>query len=792
MQTIVRASYLLCLLVLFCSNLNGQVVIGNIYGTVIDKQSQTTLPGVNVLVYSKNKLYGTTTDVNGLFKLENIPVGRFSVELSLIGYEKSLLQNISLTSGKDLFLNIELLEKVEEINEIVIKARTKDKVINEFAMTSARTFTVEESNNYAGSWGDPARMVSNFAGVVTAGDQRNDIIIRGNSPTGLLWRLDGIAIPNPNHFGSFGTTGGPICMLNNNQLANSDFFTGAFPSEFGNALSGVFDLKMRKGNSQKHEFLGGTGFNGFELGAEGPISKSNGSSYMVNFRYTMMDLMAAMGMFDVGGIPKYADLSFKVFVPTKKLGTFSLIGVGGKSRISLEDEKGSISESGSGWTSEMLPGTKVLNGSTMGVIGITNNYFISDNSRVESWVSASYTKSFNQVDSIGEPDYFNFYNENHSETTYSFSTKYTLKGGAKNTLKMGFSADYTDFNFFDETYIHALNRFASNTDTRGDAILYQAFFQLKNRLTDALTVNWGLHTQLFGLNNSKMVEPRLGLSYSINSKQHVSLGYGLHGQIQPRLIYFTQTLTDSANSVYELTNHELGYSKSHHFVAGYDVSISENMRFKMEAYYQNLFDIPVEKRASIFSMVNYGANFHNENEDSLINSGSGRNFGIELTFEKYLSKNFYFLLTTSLYDSKYRGSDQVWRNTAFNGNYTVNFLTGYELPIKNDVLAINIKMVWAGGKRYIPIDLESSKVQGEAVYNYDNAFSGKYNDYFRTDFRISFRQNLKRISQEWSFDVQNLTNHRNIFTQRYEASSKQLVNVLQMKFFPIGSWKIYF
>jgi hypothetical protein len=792
MKTIVRASYLLCLLVLFCSNLNGQVVVGKIYGTVIDKQSQTTLPGVNILVYSKDKRYGTTSDANGLFKLENIPVGRFWVEFSLIGYEKLLLQNVSLTSAKDLFLNIELLEKVEEIDEIVIKARTKDKAINEFAMTSARLFTVEESNNYAGSWGDPARMVSNFAGVVTAGDQRNDIIIRGNSPTGLLWRLDGIAIPNPNHFGSFGTTGGPICMLNNNQLANSDFFTGAFPSEFGNALSGVFDLKMRKGNSQKHEFLVGTGFNGFELGAEGPILRSKGSSYMVNFRYTMMDLMAAMGMFDVGGIPKYADLSFKVFVPTKKLGTFSLIGVGGKSRISLEDEEGSISESGSGWTSEMLPGTKVKSGSEMGVIGITNNYFISERSRIESSVSASYTNSFNQVDSLGEIDYFNFYNENYSETTCSFSTKYTLKGGAKNTLQVGFSANYYDFNFLSETYFHILNRFIPHTDTRGDVILYQAFFQQKNRLTNALTVNWGLHGQLFGLNNTKMIEPRLGLNYSISSKQSVSLGYGLHGQIQPRLVYFTQTLNDLENSVYELTNRELDFSKNHHFVAGYDMSISKNMRFKMEAYYQCLYDIPVEKRVSTFSMVNYGANFHNENEDSLTNSGSGKNVGIELTLEKYLSKNFYFLLTTSLYDSKYRGSDQVWRNTAFNGNYTVNFLTGYELPIKNDVLAINIKMVWAGGKRYIPIDLESSFEKGEAVYDYDNAYSLKYNDYFRTDFRISFRQNLKRISQEWSFDVQNLTNHLNIFTQRYDANSKQLVNVLQMKFFPIGSWKIYF
>jgi hypothetical protein len=289
-----------------------------------------------------------------------------------------------------------------------------------------------------------------------------------------------------------------------------------------------------------------------------------------------------------------------------------------------------------------------------------------------------------------------------------------------------------------------------------------------------------------------MVEPRFGMSYSINSKQSINVGYGLHGQIQPRLIYFTQTLIDSSNPSYSLTNKELGFSKSHHFIAGYDWSITKNLRLKMEAYYQYLFDIPVEEKPSTFSMLNYGASFHNENTDSLINNGLGENMGLEFTLEKYLNKNFYFLLTASLYDSKYRGSDLIWRNSAFNGNYTVNCLAGYELPIKNDVLSINIKTVWAGGKRYIPIDIESSIATGEAVYDYSRAYSNKYKDYFRTDLRIAYRKNSKRISQEWSFDVQNLTNHRNIFTQRYDSGSKRLVDVLQMGFFPIGSWKIYF
>ncbi|MFA9392395.1 MAG: carboxypeptidase-like regulatory domain-containing protein [Prolixibacteraceae bacterium] len=792
MKTIVRACCMLCLLVLSCPIVNGQTLSGKVYGTVVDKQSQTTLPGVNVVAIAQDKTYGTSTDANGRFHIENIPLGRFTIEFSLIGYEKTALQNVSLSSVKDIFLNIELIEKVENIEEVVVKARTKDQIRNEFATISTRTFSVEESNKYAGSWGDPARMVSNFAGVITAGDQRNDIIIRGNSPIGLLWMLDGIAIPNPNHFGTFGTTGGPICMLNTNQLANSDFFTGAFPAEYGNSLSGVFDLKLRNGNNQKPEFLGGCGFNGFELGAEGPISKSKGSSYMLNFRYTLMDVMAAMGMFNVGGIPKYADLSFKIFLPTKNLGTFSVIGVGGVSHIELRDEGESMNDSSSGWTSEMLPGTNVSNGAKMGVIGLSNKYFFSEKARLESSLSASYSSSFTNVDSISAPNNFNFYNDSYSEINTSFSTKYTLKVSSKKTFQIGGMAQLMDFNFLDETYIKSMNQFVQVTNSDGKAMLYQAYFQMKNRFEEALTINWGLHGQLFELNNSISIEPRLGLNYALNGKQRISMAYGLHGQIQPMLAYFAQTLVDSASLNYLLTNKDLGFSKSHHLVAGYDLSITKNLRLKIEAYSQFLYDIPVEEKASTFSMVNYGANFHNESTDSLINNGKGKNMGLEFTLEKYLNKNFYILLTTSLYDSKYRANDQIWRNTAFNGNYTLNVLAGYELPIKNDVLSINIKTVWAGGKRFIPIDLESSIAVGQTVYDFANAYSSRYDRYFRTDFRLSFRQNQKHISQEWSFDVQNLTNHKNIFTQRYDVGSKQLVNVLQMGFFPIGSWKIYF
>jgi len=770
-----------------CISSPAQKITGTVYGEVLDLQSQIPLPGANVLIHSKDTVLGAITDNSGHFRLEGIPVGRFDIQVSFIGYNSVIHSNIQLNSTKQIYMKIELQEDIEKIDEVVVRAYGKDRPLNEFATLSARSFTIEETNKYAGSWGDPARMVSGYAGVASAGDQRNDIIIRGNAPIGLLWRLDGMVIPNPNHFGAFGTTGGPISILNNNQLTNSDFFTGAFPAEYGNALSGAFDLKMRKGNTEDYEFMGQMGFNGFELGAEGPISKKRGSSFMVNYRYTMMDLMHALGMFDVGGIPLFTDLSFKVHLPTEKMGTFSVIGLGGISEVRLREDKGS------GWTADMPAGTQVYYGSSLGVFGINHKLFLSERTRIESSLSVSHSNSFNDCDTVTREDiYTNFYYENYGESRYTFSTKIAMKINPKHTFQTGGSVDFHLFDFYDEVLISSLDEIINLTDMNDQTVLYQVFAQMKSLITDALHFNYGLHGQLLGLNGSGIIEPRLGVVYALNPKHSFRLGYGLHGQMQPMLVYFTQTLTDTPGDTYILTNESLGFTISHHFIAAYDFRITRNLRLKMEAYLQSIKDVAVESSPSFYSLTNYGADFYNEKTDSLVNEGLGENKGVELTLEKFLSKNFYFLLTGSLYESRYRASDDQWRSSAFNGNYIVNGLAGYEIPLKNNVLAFNAKVVWAGGKRYIPIDLDESIRKGETVYSYEEAYTNRYPDFFRVDTRISFRQNLKKISQEWSFDVQNLTDHKNIFLQKYDSASEEIIDVLQMGLFMIGSWKIYF
>ena len=319
-----KSRLIIILLILFSVSVSGQThFTQTVRGKIIDIESQSPIPGVMVMIADSEPQIVSVSNEAGIFRLENVPVGRITVRAMLIGYDFAEFRDIELKSGKEMVLTIEMTEKVEDIDEVVVTANRKDKPINEMASVSARSFTVEETERYAGTWLDPARMAANYAGVMAVGDQRNDIIIRGNSPLGLLWKLEGVSIPNPNHFGTLGTTGGPISILNNNLLDNSDFFTGAFPAEYGNALSGVFDLKLRKGNNENYEFTAQAGMNGLEFGAEGPFSKKSKGSYLFNYRYSTLAIFDYLDIhFGVSGVPEFQDLSYKVNLPTEKAELF--------------------------------------------------------------------------------------------------------------------------------------------------------------------------------------------------------------------------------------------------------------------------------------------------------------------------------------------------------------------------------------------------------------------------------------------------------------------------------------
>ncbi len=779
----------------FASNWSGaQEFTQTIRGTIIDKESKQVLMGATIQTINEAKPMGITSDENGNFRLTHVPVGRKSIKVSYIGYEDRILNDLIVNSAKEVVVNIEMQEKVVSHKEVVISAKfSKASANNDLVLVSGRSFTIDQTQRYAGGFGDPSRMAASFAGVAGGGnDMRNDIIIRGNSPTGLLWRFEGADIPNPNHFGNQGANGGPVSILNNNLLANSDFLTGAFPSEYGNANSGVFDLKMRSGNNEKREFIGQIGFGGVELLTEGPINRKKGSSYLVSYRYSTLSVFEAMGIkFGNSGVPFYQDLSFKFNFPNTKLGGFSLFGMGGNSSTQLLDSKKTGKEK-----EELFFYQDVYFNSNMGVVGAMHLAQIDKKSYIKSVLSLSGEGNRVKIDTLDKANnVFYFMNRNTTYSKISLHTFYNRKMNAQNSIKFGVIVNRLNGNMSDSFYLSQISNWFKRLDFNENAFQTQSYFNYNYRYTERLTFNLGLHYDYLHINNTGSLDPRASVRWQISPKQGISFGYGKHGQIQPLITYFTRTLIDTPNNKYVQLNKNLEMSQAQHFVLGYDLMVSEHTRLKVETYYQYLYNLPVTTYSSSFSTVNFGADFGPVYIDSLVNKGQGKNYGLELTLERFFNEGFYYLLTGSLYQSTYQASDKVWRNTAFNGNFVLNGLAGKEWKMgksKNNTLALNLKVTYAGGRRYIPIDELKSKAQGQAVYDLINVYEKRQQDYFRADLKISYRKNSKRYSQEIALDIQNLFNTQNYLSSYYNPQTGQIQKAYQIGLFPVPFYKIYF
>jgi hypothetical protein len=756
-----------------------QKYVQTIRGTVFEKNTGESLPGANIVVQTGEKQEGAVSDEKGRFVVENVLVGRCHIRVSMIGFTSYVSNNILVYSGKETVLEVALEENVQELEEIVVTPKAdKEQPLNRFAVVSTRMLGSEEANRYAGSWGDPARMVANLAGVAAANDSRNDIIIRGNSPTGLLWRLDGFDIPNPNHFGAMGGTGGPIGMLNNNQLANSDFYSGAFPAEFGNAISGVFDMQLRNGNNRKHEFLVSLGFNGVELGAEGPLSKKTGASYMINGRYSFLEILDAMG-FQIAGaggaVPKYQDVCAKINVPLRK-GNLSLITLLGTNRIHMQPDMSDES------TAEWVPGDQGADVTTRNrqlFTGINCTHRFNTSTRLENRLSYQYFGQNLKQFMISYPDRDRV-DDMAGKTTegqLSYNASLHHRAGSKSSFQAGAGANL---------YITGLkNIYRGKTlhDYDGQSVLLKANAQWQYRFSDAISLTPGVYGQLYTLNGDGSVEPRIGFKWELSPSSSLSWGGGLFSQLQPRQVYFYEE-----NGVVQ--NKHLEMSKSAQIVWGYNQKLGKGMHLKTELYYQHLYHIPVIPDMPEESILNFGDDFYNNWDYVFVNEGTGRNYGIEMTLEKFFDRHYYFLLTASLYDSRYRGYDRIERNSKFAGNYAVNALVGYEWNIRSHLLSVNLKGACMGGKRYLPMTMAYEG--GDLTYDYTQAYRKHLPDYFRADLNVNMKCNYKRFSLEWFFEVNNLTDHRNVWTKYYNAGRQKEEFVYHYGFTPIGGCRIYF
>ncbi len=774
-------------------------------GSIIDAQAEFPIIGASVILIGSDPIKGTVTDLDGKFRLENVPVGRQTLGIQYIGYKSITVPNVLVTAGKEVILTLQIEESVEQLDEIVITAEAdKDLPLNDLAKVSARTFSLEEVTRFSGGRNDVARLATSFAGVSAPNDGRNDIVVRGNSPVGLLWRIEGVPIATTNHFATLGTTGGPVNALNTNLLRTSDFLTGAFPAEYGNANSAVFDVNFRSGNTDKYEYTAQmSAFSGLEFMAEGPFRKSKGGSFVASYRYGIASL-AATG---TSATPFYQDFSFKLNFGKTKTGKWELFGLGGLSSIDfLGDE---IDED------DLFanPDQDAFVQNQLGLVGLVNTLRLNKTTFLKTSLGASTNYNEYLQDNLNTDPEGNLINKfratnvENRESRLTFSSTLNKKFNAKWSLRTGILNEHYIADFFTEDRDNRVSIPDDNNDgipdyfvNRGNLDesynLAQVFAQAENKITDDLSVTAGLHAQYHDFTEDFVVEPRAAVSWQARPNQRWSVAYGLHAQTIPSpILFFDEEITPGITAK---TNKDLNFMKSHHFVLGYDRNLGQNWRLKAETYYQSLFDVPVSSTPSSYSIINEGSDFVFEEEGSLVNEGEGSNLGVELTLEKFFSKGYYLLMTTSAFDSRYKASDNIERNTAFNSNLVFNFLFGKEWkfgPDGKNAWTFDTKLTTSGGQPFTPVDLEATRANAGREVRQDNiAFSERYDSYFRWDVKFGVRINSKKknISHQFFVDMQNVTNRENEFVRRYNEVTDEINRVDQTGFFPDVMYRIQF
>jgi hypothetical protein len=754
-----------------------QTITSTIRGTV--KDADTGLPLVHASVQLSPTDRGTRSDETGAFRFDQVAVGRYVITVSYLGYESVTIPEILLESARESIVQIKLSQSGRQLQEATVLS---DRPVT---FNSVQAITIEQTLRYAATYLDPARVTTSFPGVAAAHDQANGLVIRGNSPNGMQWRLEGVEIVNPNHLSNAGTlsdrittTGGGVNILSTQLLGTSYFMSGAFPAQYGNALSGILDMNLRKGNNEKTEFVAQAGLIGIDLAAEGPFSKKSKASYLANYRYSFTGLLGAMGIDFGGEVNKFQDLSFNINLPAAKAGAFTVFGVGGISSNTFTAERDSTV-----WEIQK-DGRDIIFKNKMGAIGVTHTVPLGRKSALNSTLAASGLRTSRESYAIGGNEYTIRNLEELDKINkgrISLSTYFSHRINAGNSLKTGIYVTRQ----YDQIGLYQNNSQANELT----GWLIQPFADWTSHLTPSLTMEVGIHSMISTLklplqsSRKSAFEPRAAIKWQLKSNQQISFSYGLHSQIQLPQIYMAEySTTDFSGNIH------LDPSRSYHFIVGYQKIFQKSSSLKLEGYLQELYRIPVSGTSeSSFSAINLIESSVNQ---YLVSKGTGRNIGLEATYQKLLTDQFYILLSGSLYHATYTGSDRIRRDSRFNGRHTFSFTGGREIRSGNqNTWGINTKILWTGGFRDTPIDIAASAESGSTVYLENEAFNIKLRDYFRPDLRIYWKKNKAKLNRTLALDIQNVSATKNDAFSYYDTFQKKIVRQHQLGLIPVLSYR---
>lgn len=761
------------LILLSVNLLHAQGFTSVVRGSVKDADTGQPLAQTTVQLDGK----GGITDESGAFRFEGVEVGRHVLTVSFVGYQTLVISEILLESGKENVQEVRLSAVGRQLQEATVSGSRPP------AFSSIQAITPEQTLRYAATYLDPARVATSFAGVAAANDQANGLVVRGNSPNSMQWRLEGVEIVNPNHLSNAGTfsdrptsTGGGVNILSTQLMGTSYFMSGPFPANYGNAMSAILDMNLRKGNNEKSEFTAQAGLIGLDIAAEGPLSKSKKGSYLANYRYSFTGLLGAMGVKFGGEDIRFQDLSFNVEIPTKGNGSFTLFGMGGISSNDFEADADSLQ-----WETDK-EAYNIRYKNKMGAAGFTltqpagtrGTYrmaFAISGLNTTRYASPLYNRNVSYGDIEGN-DYL-------STSKISFNTSYSQKVGSRSKVALG-------------SYLLIQKSKIAPVWPDGELRSWtvQPYLTWTWNITDAVTTEVGLHAMISRIRSELAdlhanIEPRLAVRWQSSASSRWSMSYGMHSQLQNESLYLTPYGMRSRSQ-----NLHLAPSRGHYFTVGFERSLSAGSSLKLEAYWQEQYNLPVGgDQARYYAAVNL---IEKIPDIHFANDGKARNYGIEATFHKLLTNDFYLLATGSLYRATFTDFEGVRRAARFDGRHTLSLTGGKELKSGDrSIWGLNAKILWIGGFRERPIDEEYSKILDFSIES-SNLYSVKLRDYFRPDLRIYWKKSHRSYNRTLALDLQNVSGTQNEAYHRYDAFQRKVVVQKQLGLIPVLSYRVEF
>jgi hypothetical protein len=739
------------LLWLFSASMFAQEVKrGAITGRVLDKTTKEPVVGATAKVVGTE--LGAVADVNGKFTIQNIPVGTYQVKVSAVGYESTIRTDVVVATARPYILVVELAEKSVEGQEVEIvadyfKRRKAD------SPTSEQSFSYEEIRRLPGGFEDVVRAVSTLPGVSVASAGRNDLLVRGGAPSENLFLIDGIEVPNINHFGTQGFGGGPISFVNLDYVREVNFSTGGFGVKYGDKISSVVSLDLRNGREDRTGGKLNLSASQFGFNIEAPLSRDG--QYLFSARRSYLDLIFKAAGFSF--VPEYYDFLGKVTYNLGGGNEVSALGIGVINNVRLFNDT----------PEKRFDNSRLLDNTQYQFIGgVTWRKVFKDGVVSTTLGRTRVDYRFQQRDSLQNP----FFRNNSIEDEFNLRSDVTLALSKATELSFGVQAKTIGFDADVFLKAQGTDSLIVDRQLRDRFAKGATYFQLLQRF-GRLTATLGGRVDYFdGINQKFYPAPRGSLSYALTDKITLSASAGRYTQ-SPSYIWL----------VAEEANRNLKNIQTNVFIVGVEHIAQPDVKFSIEGYYKQYGNYPASLNRPFFVIANTGAGFGGDEDgfasfglEPLVSLGKGRAYGVEFFVQKKLSETpYYGIASLTIGKSEFQGVDGVFRPSNFDQRVIFSLSGGYRFDEKWE---LGVKFRYASGRPFTPVGADGDRSFAFRRTNIDpNLFnSQRLPDFHALDVRVDRRWPFSTWTLITYLDIQNIYNRRNENPPRWNPRENQV------------------